>query len=124
MRTDLLTCRHNGIQEADLPIMLEKIGVGSVDELIDKTIPTNIRLQEPLPLAAPICQTVAFRKLYSDGCEYFNEPWLYSSTSRNDEFEISSKHLSPFFIYEFVGDFKFLTVEPSVMSFGFIVAFG
>ena len=56
MRTDLLTCRHNGIQEADLPIMLEKIGVSSVDELIDKTIPTNIRLQEPLPLAAPMTE--------------------------------------------------------------------
>ena len=56
MRTDLLTCRHNGIQEADLPIMLEKIGVSSVDELIDKTIPTNIRLQEPLPLAAPMSE--------------------------------------------------------------------
>ena len=56
MRTDLLTCRHNGIQEADLPIMLEKIGVGSVDELIDNTIPTNIRLQEPLPLAAPMTE--------------------------------------------------------------------
>jgi len=56
MKTDLLTNRHNGIQEADLPIMLEKIGVGSVDELIDKTIPTNIRLQEPLPLAAPMTE--------------------------------------------------------------------
>lgn len=51
MKTDLLTDRHNGIQEADLPIMLEKIGVSSVDELIDKTIPTNIRLQKPLDLA-------------------------------------------------------------------------
>ena len=56
MKTDSLTCRHNGIQEADLPIMLEKIGVGSVDELIDKTIPANIRLQEPLPLAAPMTE--------------------------------------------------------------------
>ena len=56
MKTDLLTCRHNGIHEADLPIMLEKIGVGSVDELIDKTIPANIRLQEPLPLAAPMTE--------------------------------------------------------------------
>ena len=44
MKTDLLTERHNGIQEADLPVMLEKIGVSSVDELIDKTIPANIRL--------------------------------------------------------------------------------
>ena len=52
MKTDLLTERHNGIQEADLPIMLEKIGVSSVDELIDKTIPANIRLQMPLVRAS------------------------------------------------------------------------
>ena len=56
MKTDLLTERHNGIQEADLPVMLEKIGVSSVDELIDKTIPTNIRLQEPLALNAPMTE--------------------------------------------------------------------
>ena len=56
MKTDLLTNRHNGIQEADLPIMLEKIGVSSVDELIDKTIPTNIRLQAPLALDAPMTE--------------------------------------------------------------------
>ena len=51
MKTDLLTNRHNGIQESELPVMLQKIGVESVDELIDKTIPANIRLQEPLALA-------------------------------------------------------------------------
>ena len=56
MKTDLLTDRHNGIQEADLPIMLEKIGVSSVDELIDKTIPANIRLAQPLALDAPMTE--------------------------------------------------------------------
>ena len=56
MKTDLLTYRHNGIEEADLPIMLEKIGVSSVDELIEKTIPANIRLQEPLALEAPMTE--------------------------------------------------------------------
>ena len=30
--------------------MLQKIGVKSLDELIDKTIPNNIRLKEPLAL--------------------------------------------------------------------------
>ncbi len=30
--------------------MLHKIGVASLDELIDKTIPTNIRLKAPLAL--------------------------------------------------------------------------
>lgn len=56
MKTDLLTDRHNGIMESDLPAMLKKIGVQSVDELIDKTIPTNIRLKEPLALAAPMTE--------------------------------------------------------------------
>ena len=50
MKTDLLAGRHIGIQEQDLPGMLEKIGVKSLDELIDKTIPANIRLKEPLKL--------------------------------------------------------------------------
>ena len=40
MKTDLLADRHIGIQEADLPAMLEKIGVKSLDELINKTIPS------------------------------------------------------------------------------------
>ena len=56
MKTDLLTNRHNGIMEADLPVMLEKIGVSSVDELIDKTIPANIRLNGMLPLGAPMTE--------------------------------------------------------------------
>ena len=51
MKTDLLSNRHNGIQESELPVMLQKIGLERVDELIDKTIPANIRLQEPLALA-------------------------------------------------------------------------
>lgn len=36
--------------------MLEKIGVKSLDELINKTIPSKIRLKEPLPLAAPMTE--------------------------------------------------------------------
>ncbi len=47
---DLLTERHNGINLTEQQVMLEKIGVGSLDELIDKTIPANIRLQKPLEL--------------------------------------------------------------------------
>ena len=54
--TDLLADRHIGIQEADLPAMLEKIGVKSLDELINKTIPSKIRLKEPLALAAPMTE--------------------------------------------------------------------
>ena len=42
--------RHIGISEQDIPVMLNKIGVKSVDELIEKTIPSEIRLKERLPL--------------------------------------------------------------------------
>ncbi len=50
MKTDLLANRHIGIHDNDLPDMLRKIGVKSLDELIDKTIPANIRLKERLKL--------------------------------------------------------------------------
>lgn len=50
MKNDLLACRHIGINEQDEKQMLRKIGVKSLDELIDKTIPANIRLKEPLAL--------------------------------------------------------------------------
>ena len=50
MKNDLLACRHIGINEKDEEQMLRRIGVKSLDELIDKTIPANIRLKEPLAL--------------------------------------------------------------------------
>lgn len=42
--------RHIGITERDLPKMLETVGVKTVDELIEQTIPANIRLPKPLDL--------------------------------------------------------------------------
>ena len=50
MKTDIFANRHIGISDSDLPKMLEKIGVGTLDELIDKTIPKQIRLKKPLDL--------------------------------------------------------------------------
>ena len=50
MKNDLLANRHIGISKKDEEQMLRKIGVSSLDELIDKTIPANIRLKEPLAL--------------------------------------------------------------------------
>ena len=43
--------RHNGPREEDVAIMLKRIGVNSVDELINQTIPKSIRLKKPLKLA-------------------------------------------------------------------------
>lgn len=51
MISNNFTRRHNGVSKPeDEQKMLEAIGVKSMDELIDKTIPANIRLKEPLPL--------------------------------------------------------------------------
>jgi glycine dehydrogenase len=50
MKSDLLACRHIGISKEDEAKMLQKIGIASVDELIDRTIPANIRLKKPLAL--------------------------------------------------------------------------
>ncbi len=50
MRTDTFASRHIGVNEEDIKVMLEKIGVATLDELIDRTIPENIRLPHPLNL--------------------------------------------------------------------------
>ncbi len=60
--------RHNGPSEKDKAQMLEKIGVSSVKELIDQTIPPSIQLDKPLDL--PDAKSEAaflkdFRKLAS-----------------------------------------------------------
>ena len=56
MKNDLLASRHIGIDEQDTAVMLRKIGVSSLDELIDKTIPANIRLKQPLNLPKPMTE--------------------------------------------------------------------
>ena len=50
MKTDSFALRHLGPRETDLPKMLETIGVETLDQLIYETIPTDIRLKEPLSL--------------------------------------------------------------------------
>ena len=51
MITNNFAPRHNGVsKEAEVEKMLKVIGVGSMDELIDKTVPAAIRTGKPLPL--------------------------------------------------------------------------
>lgn len=50
MKQDQFAQRHIGPREEDLPEMLATIGVGSIDELIEKTIPASIRMQKELDL--------------------------------------------------------------------------
>ncbi|MDR0961410.1 MAG: aminomethyl-transferring glycine dehydrogenase [Mediterranea sp.] len=86
MKSDLLACRHIGISKKEEAVMLSKIGVSSVDELISKTIPANIRLAQPLPLpetlseyefARHIAELGAKNKLYTT---YIGMGWYNTIT--------------------------------------------
>ncbi|MEA4949170.1 MAG: glycine dehydrogenase (aminomethyl-transferring), partial [Petrimonas sp.] len=50
MEMEHFKTRHIGIKPEDLGNMLQTVGVSSVDELIDQTIPADIRLKKPLSL--------------------------------------------------------------------------
>ena len=50
MKTDSFALRHLGPRETDLAAMLETIGVASLDQLINETIPSDILLKNPLEL--------------------------------------------------------------------------
>lgn len=60
---DRFVNRHIGPTEAEAAKMLEVIGVGSLDELIEKTIPNSIRLEKPLQLSAPVSEFDFLRSL-------------------------------------------------------------
>ncbi|MCR9100020.1 MAG: aminomethyl-transferring glycine dehydrogenase [bacterium] len=47
---DQFVNRHNGVSNKDLPKMLETIGVRSLDQLIDETVPDKIRLKKEMDL--------------------------------------------------------------------------
>ncbi|HYJ79592.1 MAG TPA: aminomethyl-transferring glycine dehydrogenase, partial [Longimicrobiaceae bacterium] len=48
--TDTFVRRHLGPDEAEVRRMLDALGYGSLDELIDATVPASIRLKRPLAL--------------------------------------------------------------------------
>ena len=50
MKIEHFKTRHIGIKTEDLKTMLQTVGVESVDQLIDETIPKDIRLKQPLDL--------------------------------------------------------------------------
>ncbi len=50
MEMEHFKSRHIGLTTEDQKIMLEAIGVSTLDELIDQTIPLDIRMSEPMKL--------------------------------------------------------------------------
>ena len=56
MNTDLFALRHIGVQENAIEKMCKTIGVKDIEELINETIPKDIRLKEKLNLAKGISE--------------------------------------------------------------------
>lgn len=55
--TDTFARRHIGPQNADIRNMLEALDVASLDELIDQTVPANIRMDGTLDLPAALTES-------------------------------------------------------------------
>ena len=60
---DIFTNRHTGPREKEIEPMLKRIGVGSLDELIDKTIPGSIRTDSALALPEGTSEFEYFNRL-------------------------------------------------------------
>ena len=56
MKVNYLQSRHIGLSESDRQEMLREIGVESIDQLIEQTMPKEILLDEPLDLDEPLTE--------------------------------------------------------------------
>ncbi|MFB9884947.1 aminomethyl-transferring glycine dehydrogenase [Balneatrix alpica] len=57
--------RHIGPSDADTQEMLSSLGLNSLEELVNSTVPASIRLQAPLALAEPMTESDALNYLRS-----------------------------------------------------------
>ena len=60
---DRFEFRHIGPDEKDIKLMAKECGVNSIDELIDETIPKNIRLENELKLDEPLSEFEFINKI-------------------------------------------------------------
>ena len=65
MHRDVFENRHHGRSNEDLVAMLDTVKASSVDELIDQTVPAQIRLEKPLDLPAPLTEIEMLAELKS-----------------------------------------------------------
>ena len=61
--TDLFQRRHIGPAETDVQLMLQRIGVGTLDELMDQVVPSGILDDTPLSLPPPLSEKQALHEL-------------------------------------------------------------
>ena len=63
MSHDRFVNRHLGPRANEINEMLEFVGASSMDELIEQTVPSNIRLKEPLKLKEGLTERQYFREI-------------------------------------------------------------
>ena len=63
MSQDRFVNRHLGPRASEIKEMLDFIGVSSLDELIDQTVPSNIRLKKPLKLREGLTERQYYREI-------------------------------------------------------------
>lgn len=69
MAREQFSFRHIGPRPEDIESMLEVVGVKSLDELIEQTVPESIRLKNPLGLPGPITEDDYYRKMKELGAK-------------------------------------------------------
>ena len=63
MKTELFLNRHIGPRQDEIKTMLNSIGLNSIEELIDETIPKNIRLNKDIQLEPAMSESDYLRHL-------------------------------------------------------------
>ena len=61
--TDSFSNRHIGLNESEIAQMLEVLGISSLEDLIDKTVPRTIRLKNDLKLPPALSESAALAKI-------------------------------------------------------------
>ncbi|XP_053061101.1 glycine dehydrogenase (decarboxylating), mitochondrial isoform X3 [Acinonyx jubatus] len=64
-RHDDFARRHIGPGDKDQREMLQALGLASIDELIEKTVPASIRLKRPLKMEDPVCENEILTTLHA-----------------------------------------------------------
>lgn len=67
MHRDVFEHRHHGKSAADISAMLETVNAASLDQLIDQTVPSQIRLSRPLDLPPALTESEMLAELSQIG---------------------------------------------------------
>ncbi|XP_069889333.1 glycine dehydrogenase (decarboxylating), mitochondrial [Dipodomys merriami] len=72
-RHDDFAQRHIGPRDKDQKEMLQALGLASMDELVEKTVPASIRLKRPLKMEDPVCENEILATLHAISSQ--NQIW-------------------------------------------------